>query len=165
MAYEGEILDSCGIVNVDFGKAEVVAVSGDGPNVCGHLLIFSPSGGGYYFHVAGVYNYPHYMSEAQYRRYLKETNKRELRRRSLQLPNPSGAFNKMESLLAEKWVWGILPNNCVAFVEEIISAGGGDWNSYSNCPAVAVADPIDSQIGMFYQWMESQVYGIYGIKR
>jgi len=61
--------------------------------------------------------------------------------------------------------WGVLPNNCVAFVEEIIAAGGGNWNSYSNCPAVATADPPGDQIGRFFQWMESEVYGVYGVGR
>jgi len=165
MSYEGEILNSCGVINVDFSKANIVAVSGDGINGCGHLLLFSPAGGGYYFHVAGLRTYPRYMSESGYRRYLKETKKSELRRRELNLPDPAAALRRMESLLAEKWTWGVLPNNCVAFVEEIIAAGGGNWNSYSNCPAVATADPPGDQIGRFFQWMESEVYGVYGVGR
>lgn len=56
-------------------------------------------------------------------------------------------------------------NNCVSFVEEVIQAGGGEWGSYSNCPAVATSDSISERIGRFYQWMESGVYGVYGLSR
>ena len=172
MPYEGDVLNACGVVNVDLSKISVVAVSGDGPNVCGHLLLQSPSGGGYYFHVTGdpnasgisrVRGYPMYMSEAGFRKYLKETGKRELRRRPLVLPNPSGAYLYLESLLAEKWTWAVLSNNCVSFVEEVMKAGGGDWSSYSNCPALATSDSINERIARFYQWMESGIYGVYGV--
>jgi len=63
MAYQGEILNACGIVNVDLKDAEVVAVSGDGPNLCGHLLFYTASSGGLYFHVAGLRAYPRFMNQ------------------------------------------------------------------------------------------------------
>lgn len=165
MAYEGEILDACGIVVVDFADAKIAAVSGDGPNVCGHLLIYSPAAGGYYFHVAGLRGYPRYMSDAGYRRYLQETGKRELRRLPMNLPNPTGANLEMERLLSEKWTWGVLPHNCVSFVESIISAGGGNWGSYTNCPALATADTIDASIQNLLNWAEKSVYSAYGVAR
>ena len=165
MPYHGEVLTSCGTVNIDLSNASVIAVSGDGINACGHLLLYVPSGGGYYFHVAGVHEAPRYMTESGYRRYLTESGKRELRRRSLRLPDPAGAYLHLEGLLAEKWFWGAVPHNCVSFVEEIISAGGGDWGSYSNCPAVATSDSMTDRINRFYQWMESGIYGLYGVRR
>lgn len=172
MPYEGEILNACGVVTVDLDDVNVVAVSGDSINLCGHLLLYTPSGGGTYFHVTGDPNasgvsrlrgYPMYMNDTGYRRYLKETGKRELRRRALSLPNPSGAYLYLENLLSEKWTWAVLPHNCVSFVEAVIDAGGGDWGSYSNCPALATSDSINDRIGRFYQWMESGVYGVYGL--
>jgi hypothetical protein len=172
MAYEGEILNACGAINMDFSVASIVAVSGDGPNVCGHLLLHSQKGGGYYFHVTGDPNasglkqargYPMYMNEAGYRKYLKETGKTELRRRTIELPNPEGAMLYIESLLAEKWTWAVLPHNCVAFVEEVIKAGGGNWGSYSNCPVVATSDSVSERIQRFYNWMNSGIYGLYGV--
>ncbi|MCC6852954.1 MAG: hypothetical protein IT502_11660 [Rubrivivax sp.] len=174
MPYEGEVLNACGVVNAGLANVNVVAVSGDGPNLCGHLLLFTPNGGGYYFHVTGdpersglgrMRGYPRYMTEAGYRRYLRETGKRELRRRPLNLPKPDAAYLYLEGLLAEKWTWAVLPNNCVAFVEEIIEAGGGDWGSYSNCPALATSESISERIGRFYRWMESGIYGVYGVPR
>jgi len=174
MPYEGEILNACGVINSDFSSVQVVAVSGDGPNVCGHLLLYVPKGGGYYFHVIGdpdgkgvskVRGYPRYMTDAGFKVYLKENRKRELRRRALNLPNPDGAYFYVESIMAEKWTWGVLPNNCVAFVESVIEAGGGEWGSYSNCPAIATSDTVTERVNRFFQWMESSIYGLYGVPR
>src|SRR5690606_18206778 len=117
------------------------AVSGSGPNKCGHLLMGTGARGDMiYFHVALVRGYPKYMTEAGYQRYLKENGKSELRRRHLALPDPQAARVYLERLMSETWNWYLLPNNCVAFVEEVIAAGGGTWGSYSNCPAVATQD-------------------------
>ena len=33
MAYEGEILNACGAINIDLSDVYIVAVSGDGPNI------------------------------------------------------------------------------------------------------------------------------------
>jgi hypothetical protein len=93
MAYHGEILDKCGLVDIDCSNVAVVAVSGDGPNVCGHLLLHTgPNRGGLYFHVAEFHGRPRYMNESGYGRYLREAGKTELRRRYLSLPNPRGAL-------------------------------------------------------------------------
>ncbi len=181
MIYEGEVLSSCGFIQIDFSDTYIVAVSGDGPNICGHLLIYTAKGGGYYFHVTGdpnasgikkIRGYPLYMNDSGYNRYLKETGKIELRRRKIKLPNPSGALLYVEKLLAEKWTWAVLPHNCVAFVEEVVKAGGGDWGSYSNCPALATADSLSNRIQSIYNWMgrgvydlESEIYGLYGVQR
>lgn len=175
MAYEGEILNACGSIQIDFSDTFVVAVSGDKPNLCGHLLIYTAKGGGYYFHVIGdvsasgvinkIHAFPKYMNDAGYRRFLKENGKRELRRRQIKLPNPSGALLYIERLLSEKWWWAILPHNCVTFVEEVITAGGGNWGSSSNCPVIATEDSVSQRIQSFYIWMESEVYGLYGAPR
>ena len=167
IVYEGEILEQCGVVNIDFSEINVVAVSGDKGNVFGHLLLHAGQNrGGYYFHVAGgAIAYPHYMTESGYRRYLHETKKKELRRLYMSLPNPDGAFLHMEYLLANKWMWGVVPNNCVAFVEEIIKAGGGTWASYSNLPTIATEDSISLQIQRLISYLDTQIYQLYGAPR
>jgi hypothetical protein len=166
MAYSGEILDQCGLIEIDCTNVAVVAVSGDGPNVCGHLLLHTgDSRGGYYFHVAELRGYPRYMSESGYRRYLSESGKRELRRRYLTLPDPQGAAQYLEALMAGTWTWLVLPNNCVAFVEEVIRAGGGTWGSYSNCPDLATRDTIGERIERFLGQLESEIYQLYGVPR
>jgi len=167
MAYEGEILNQCGLIEMDLTRVTVVAVSGDGPNVCGHLLLHAGSAsGGYYFHVAGgVHTYPRYMSEAGYRRYLREAGKRELRRVPVALSDAQGARLYLENLMANQWTWLVLPNNCVAFVEEVIAAGGGGWSSYSNCPAIATQETINQQIQRFLNQAESEIYRLYGVPR
>ena len=155
MAYEGEQLNACGIVRVDFNEAFAVAVSGSGPNVCGHLLFFTPASGGYYFHVAGeLRGYPRYMDEAGYKRYLRENNKTELKRVRVDLPNPDGATLFIEDTLAEKWTWLVLPHNCVTFVEGVISAGGGNWSSGSNCPRLATTATVAEQTQQFFLKMK-----------
>lgn len=165
MAYDGEILDQCGTVDMNCSNIAVVAVSGSGPNVCGHLLIGTGVGGNInYFHVAEFRNYPKYMTETGYRRYLKENGKSELRRRTLALPDPSGAMTYLEDLMSKKWTWGVLPNNCVAFVEEVISAGGGSWSSYSNCPAAAISDSIEERANRFMNQLENEIYSLYGVR-
>lgn len=165
MAYEGDVLNVCSLTNVDLTRVEVVAVSGSGPNVCGHLILYTPSRGGYYFHVAGqVYGPPRQMSEAGFRRYLKENGKRELRRIPLQLPDPRGAERYLERLMAHNWFWGVLPHNCVAFCEAVLKAGGAQWDSYSNCPAIATDVPAVT-LGRFLQSLETQIYNAYGVPR
>lgn len=141
-----------------------MAVSGSGPNVCGHLLLYSFANGGYYCHVAGVHTFPRYMPASEFPRYLKENGKRELRRIRIRLPNPAGAEAYLESALAGKWLWGVLPHNCVAFCEEVISAGGGTWSSASNCPALATDVP-QQWLMQFMNELEAQIYRAYGVPR
>jgi len=166
MSYAGDTLNQCGGLDLDLSKASVVAVSGDGPNVCGHLLLFVGSGGGFYFHVAGeVRGRPRYMTQDGYRRYLREAKKSELRRLPVTIPNPDSARLKLEELMSKSWTWLVLPNNCVSFVEEVIAAGGGTWASASNCPALATAPTIGQQVSEFLMRMENDIYRLYGAPR
>jgi hypothetical protein len=59
----------------------------------------------------------------------------------------------------------VLPNNCVAFVEDVIGAGGSTWASYSNCPAVATAPTIAGQIQAFFNGLQNDIYRQYGVAR
>lgn len=163
MSYDGETLDTCGSIELDLSQASVVAVSGDGPNVCGHLLVFVNSGGAYYFHVARLHDRPRYMDQTGYRRYLTESGKSEIRRVAIPLPNPDAAFRYLESLMSGNWTWLVLPNNCVAFCEEVIKAGGGEWSSWSNCPAVATQPTIAQRASAFLADLERNIYRLYGV--
>lgn len=164
MAYDGETLNASGVLKINCSKVSVVAVSGAGPNVCGHLLLgVGTPGNSTYFHVAVVRGHPKYMSETGYQRYLRENGKSEIRRRYLALPNPNAADRYLEALMAGTWTWGALPNNCVAFVEEVIAAGGGTWSSYSNCPSVAIQDSIGTIATRFLGQLESEIYRSYGV--
>ena len=80
------------------------------------------------------------------------------------IPHPDAARTHLERLMSERWTWGGLPNNCVAFVEEVIKAGGGTWASASNCPAVAV-DHVPHQVNTFFNQLESEIYRLYGVPR
>jgi hypothetical protein len=118
-------------VPFNWRSAHLVVVSGTGVNFCGHAII---NAGLYYFHIDGINDYPWYMSETGYKRYLKENDKKELARRFVPLSNPEGAQRKVEELSANRWRWLILPNNCVSYVEEVFKAGGSRINNLLNCP-------------------------------
>jgi hypothetical protein len=166
MSYSGEIMDQCGVIEIDCSSVAVVAVRGDGPDGCSHLLIHTgPARGGYYFYVTELHGYPRYMNEIGYRRYLRETGKTEIRRRNLTLPDPQGASRYLEKLMASKWTWLVAPDDCVAFVEEVIRAGGGTWGFYSNCPDRAAQDTLPQRIHKFLNRLESAIYNLYGVPR
>lgn len=137
--YEGDVVLQCFIRPSDFKHTCAVIVTGDGINLCGHTLLHT--GGGWYFHVAGSNDVPKFMSEGGYKRYLTETGKKEIRRWIVPLPNPAGAHQKLEELLAKQWLWLLLPHNCVSFVEEIVLAGGSDAGMYLNCPRLEAFKP------------------------
>jgi uncharacterized protein YfaP (DUF2135 family) len=130
MSFVGQHLYSCRAVLFNWHDAWLVVVSGEGPNVCGHALL---KAGLYYFHVDG-WNRPYYMTESEYRRYMNEAGKHELFKRSIHLVNPEGAQRKLEELSAKVWYWLGVPNNCVSYVEDILTAGGANDSILSNCP-------------------------------
>ena len=163
MAYEGEPLNACGVLDIDFSTTRVVAVSGSGPNVCGHLLLHAAGRGRQflYFQVAGVHACPRYMTPDGYSRFLRENKKTELIRRDVDVPNPAGALLVLEELMSKPWTWWVLPHNCVAFCEDVIVGGGGTWNSRSNCPAIAT----DAYLQDAATWLLNGIYSTYGIPR
>ena len=105
--------------------------------------------------MAGLNDYPRYMSETDYRQYLDEGGKNELNRVSIEIPDPTSALLHLEGTMTRsKWSWWLLPNNCVSFVEEVLKAGGSNWSSVTNCPVLA-ADVIPSKLRQFYQRMHA----------
>lgn len=120
----------------DFSKSYAVVVSGDGVNFCGHMLLNVGGTSGWYFHVAGLYAFPRFMYSKEFSRYLTENSKKELRRTSLSIPEHRLANQTLQQLLREKWLWGVLPNNCANFVEEVVHAGGGEGGLILNCPTL-----------------------------
>lgn len=117
--------------SLSFTAVEAVVVSGTGPNFCGHMLLRVDD---YYFHISGVYAYPMFMPAEEYERYLTENSKNEIARVKRVLINKIAARNKLKSILKEKWLWLVVPNNCTDFVEEVIGAGENDFGLISNCP-------------------------------
>jgi len=136
MAYEGGRVTACYVFK--FSKVAVVIVSGAAANPCGHALLFVDEN---YFHVARFRGYPFLIPGAtKYARYLKENGKREIRRIPVVVKDSQAANLKLNELLSKKWTWGILPNNCVAFVEEVLAAGGVGWSCWHNCPEACGAN-------------------------
>jgi hypothetical protein len=132
MSFHGEVLNTC--IPLPFTSTACIIVSGDGPNPCGHALLHTD---GHYFHVAGFYDRPTHMDEIGYRKYLADSGKLELGRYRRHMRFPSAAYVKLTTLLAKPWFWGVLPNNCIVFVEEVLQAGGAtNFGLYSNCPVL-----------------------------
>jgi hypothetical protein len=114
-----------------FQDVRIVAVSGDGPNFCGHSLLFIDV---FYYHVNALYDYPQILTPAQYADYLRASGKKELWQRKVQVRYPKEANAKLQELLKQKWLWGAIPHNCFAFVEDVLAAGGVDASCWHNCP-------------------------------
>src|SRR5688572_13754244 len=133
MTYRGERLLNCHSVPFNWRDTDVIVVSGTGPNACGHALIRA---GYYYFHVDGINDYPWYMTEPGYRRYLKENGKKELDRTRVTIRNPAAVQAKLEELSAKRWRWMVFPNNCASYVEALLAAGGSRISSLTNCPTL-----------------------------
>jgi hypothetical protein len=139
MAYEGELLTYCP-QELDCSVVYAVIVSGTFPNFCGHALLFvqTPysisSSDGYCFQVAGVSTFPRIMDLDGYARYLKESKKAEITRYVVTIPDPESAVRRLEDVMLKQWRWLVLPHNCAAFVEDIVSAGGSSAGLYFNCP-------------------------------
>jgi hypothetical protein len=131
MAYLGEHLYHCPRVPYNWRQTQVIVVSGDGPNFCGHALL---SAGDYYFHIDGRNDRPFYLNEAGYRRFLKENNKREIQRKWIPLRDPDGAQKRPEELSVKNWRFTLFSHNCVAYIEEILKAGGSKVRNLLSCP-------------------------------
>lgn len=135
MAYDGEHLNVCMAQAFDFSNTSAVTVSGDKWNPCGHMLLNVGGPAGFYFHVADLRSQPKYMTYHGFERYLKETRKAVLRRMMIHIRSPKAAHARLDERLSKPWLWAVLPNNCVAFVEDVVKAGGADNFLYFNCPA------------------------------
>lgn len=157
MAYAGDLGNATVQAAIDLSNCGAVVVSGDGPNVCGHMLLTQFGGGGYYFHVASLLDKPRWMNRSGFKRYLTENNKTVLGYYPVKLTNVAAANAELSRLMHIKWLWGAVPHNCVAFVEQILQAGGSDFGLISNCPAVlpageSISRSVDQGIREFINW-------------
>ena len=130
-AYKGAHLPHCSAIPFNWKHTRLIVVSGDGPNVCGHVLV---KAGAYYFHIQNDKSPPYYIGEDGYKRYLEENGKTELQNTKVWLKNPEGAQRKLEELSARNWRYFLFSNNCVHYVEEIFKAGGARFGNPLNCP-------------------------------
>lgn len=124
----------CRSAPFDWSLTYVVVVSGSGPNVCGHALL---NVGVDYFHIGAFYGKPLHLTSSGYRRYLDHYQKTELQRQRVFMRDPEGAQAELERLSRSPWLWLVLPNNCVSFVEKILRAGKAPVLNIWNCPVTA----------------------------
>jgi hypothetical protein len=99
------------------------------------------------------------MDEAGYQRYLKESGKRELARVAGNITDARAAQAALTAIMSEKWLWGVLPHNCIAMVEKVIKAGGGDFSTATNCPVMTkVQQDLEQGMGRL-DWEIRRLYG------
>jgi hypothetical protein len=139
--YLGDRVIWCPRGPYDWANTFAVAVSGTVPNVFGHLILNVGGCGptAQYFHATGspthdINWWPLELDQAGYVRYLLENRKIEWRRWRVQVPDPRGAQQRLEHLLMNKWLWLVLPHNCVAFVEDVIQHGGAKNEEWPSLP-------------------------------
>ena len=153
--FVGNALPSQGI-RLDWSQAAFVVVSGSQTNPCGHALLYVGGGFGHYFHVPGIprwYERPFYISGPDFPRYLSTSGKREIGRKKLNIPCPAQAEAKLRALMEAKWAYGVLPQNCVSFVQEVAKAGGNKWD-FNNWPQL---EPLR------FKWLEEKVAPLFRV--
>lgn len=130
--------------NLDWSNTQIVLVTGNGINACGHVLL---SVGGDFFHYAGkAHGYPNYIPGYEYQSYLRINGKKELLRKKLDIPYPKKAQEELEKLMSLKWRYLLVSHNCVTFILTITQAGGNFWNFPPQCPV------LDMSLTMMVEW-------------
>lgn len=96
---------------------------------------------GHYFHFNGpsLFNYPRYMTESEYRAYLRTEGKTEVMRRRSEVPHPGKATAKLRELMDGKWLSFLVSHNCASFAGEVLQAGGNFYTIPDHCPAMDLA--------------------------
>lgn len=133
---------------LNWNNTEIVIVTGDKPNFCGHMLI---SIGNEYYHFDGpsFLDYPKRLGNyVDYKNYLARTNKYELMRQRVHVPLHKKAEKRLEELLSKKWGTALFAHNCATFVKEILQAGGNYYAFLEFCPKgnFIIKDLIDKYV-------------------
>lgn len=122
--------------NINWNRTELVLVTGDLPNTCGHILLYV---GGPYFHFVGPspFDYPKVIpSESEYQAFLTGGKKHELMRRRCSVPHPEKAAERLSQLLHNRWLTFVGNHNCASFAAQILHAGGNFYDMPSHCPVL-----------------------------
>lgn len=155
--WAGKNLEAHEFPKLDWSQAAFVVISGSSTNPCGHALLYVGGGFGHYFHVPGIprwYDRPFYISGSEFRTYLSRAGKKEVGRKALGIPCPEAAEKRLKELMGRRWTYGILPQNCVSFIQQVAQAGGNFWN-FSNCPHL---EPLQ------WEWLMKKVHPLFEVK-
>jgi len=129
-------------LNKLWDNANMVVVSGSGPNACGHaMLSIGEPGDRHYFHTDALRDKPFYMDEAGYQTYLQQEGKTQLHEEPIPIKNPQATHQALNDSLTQKHLWTGLPTNCVTYIEGVVRQGGQtDYDPY-NCPKLNIPRP------------------------
>lgn len=127
--------------NLDFSRAALVLVTGTMPNTCGHILLYVGGSTGHYFHFNGpsLFDYPKYLTEPEYRAFLRAEGKTELMRRRAEIRHSDRAATKLHELMNGKWLSFLISHNCASFAGEVLRAGGNFYTIPDHCPVMDLA--------------------------
>jgi hypothetical protein len=113
-------------------QAQLVIVSGSGPNVFGHMLLCFDTIKGFYVHVhrAGKHK-PNVICGADaFQYYLKKENKTVLDIIEINdMTDKNAAREKLKKRLMNKYFWGAATHNCAEFAATIVQAGGSKYTA------------------------------------
>lgn len=104
----------------------IVYVTGSGPNVYGHALIFLGRAG--FIHIDEVTGYPKHMTINQFNDYLTYYGKKILGIQKPPLDNINKSILKFMEMLHQKYEWYVVVHNCLTFCHQILEPGGFDPN-------------------------------------
>lgn len=142
-------------MNLDWSRVQIVLVTGWKINTCGHVLLHVGGGLGHYFHFDGsMFDYPKYIKgDSEYRTYLTMNGKKELLRKSVDLPRKDAAQQRLCTLMHQKWLTLIVAHNCASFVQQVIEAGGNYWAFPQHCPVLGMSltmyfDDVSRKMGV-----------------
>lgn len=105
--------------------AQMVHVSGGGPNVFGHtLLCFDIANGNYaHIHKPG-WSYPDVIAgHDDFKTYLKENGKEVWKEDYYEIEFPEKAREKLIHRLINTYFWGMAKHNCAQWAADVINAG------------------------------------------
>jgi hypothetical protein len=133
------------IINAFTGdpQAQLVHVSGSGPNVFGHTLLCFDVDDGFYVHVhrAGKHKPDVICGHAAFSAYLSEEGKTVLHTIDINdITDRNAAVAKLKSRLENKYFWGATTHNCAEFAATIIQAGGSKYTATCWLPSVMTSE-------------------------
>jgi hypothetical protein len=124
-------------------QAQLVHVSGSGPNVFGHTLLCFDVENGYYVHVhrAGKHKPDVICGDAAFSAYLAAEGKTVLHTIDIRdITDRNAAVTKLKGRLAKKYFWGATTHNCAEFAATIVQAGGSKYMASCWLPSVMTSE-------------------------
>lgn len=120
-------------------QAQIIYVSGSGPNIFGHALVCFHTGLGFYAHVhrAGKHKPGVLCGYEAFEQYLRDEQKNVLETIDINdMNNVVAAREALAKSLTTKYLWGGVAHNCAQFAIDVVQAGGSKFQPNTCLPSV-----------------------------